>query len=137
MGEPDGWKLPRGDGSFLEGVAGALFRCRPDGSRPEVISRGFENLVEIEFMPGGEFIGTDNWYQKPAEGYRDALIDCAPGGLYPYAPDRGTPLPRTGLTLPPLILLPAVAHSGLMRPRGTGLPATWRDSLFVAEHNTR
>ena len=137
MGEPDGWKLPRGDGSFLEGVAGALFRCRPDGSHPEVISRGFENLVEIEFMPGGEFIGTDNWYQKPAEGYRDALIDCAPGGLYPYAPDRGTPLPRTGLTLPPLILLPAVAHSGLMRPRGTGLPATWRDSLFVAEHNTR
>ena len=88
MGEPDGWKLPRGDGSFLEGVAGALFRCRPDGSRPEVISRGFENLVEVEFMPGGEFIGTDNWYQKPAGGYRDALVDCAPGGLYPYANRR-------------------------------------------------
>ena len=137
MGAPDGWKLPRGDGTFLEGVAGALFRSRPDGSRPEVISRGFENLVEIEFMPGGEFIGTDNWYQKPAGGYRDALIDCAPGGLYPYAPDRGTPLPRTGITLPPLILLPAVAHSGLTRLRTAGFPAEWRQSLFVAEHNTR
>jgi putative membrane-bound dehydrogenase-like protein len=137
MGEPDGWKLPRGNGTLLEGVAGALFRSRPDGSRPEVISRGFENLVEIEFMPGGEFIGTDNWYQVPAGGYRDALIDCAPGGLYPYAADRGTPLPRTGVTLPPLILLPAVAHSGLTRIRTTGFPPEWRNSLFVAEHNTR
>ena len=137
MGEPDGWKLPNGDGTFLEGVAGALFRCRPDGSRPEVISRGFENLVEVEFMPGGEIIGTDNWYQMPAGGYRDALIDCAPGGLYPYAPDRGTPLPRTGVMLPPVILVPAVAHSGLTRLRTTGFPAEWRDSFFVAEHNTR
>lgn len=137
MGEPDGWKLPRGDGTFLEGVAGALFRCRPDGSQPEVVSRGFENLVEIEFMPGGEFIGTDNWFQKPAGGWRDALVDCAPGGLYPYAPARGTPLPRTGVTLPPLILLPAVAHSGLTRLRTTGFPEEWRGSLFVAEHNTR
>jgi putative membrane-bound dehydrogenase-like protein len=137
MGAPDGWKLPRGDGTFLEGVAGALFRCRPDGSRPEVISRGFENLVEIEIMPGGEFIGTDNWYQVPAGGYRDALVDCAPGGLYPYAADRGTPLPRTGVTLPPLTMMPAVALSGLVRPRGLGLPEAWRESLFSAQHNTR
>ena len=137
MGEPDGWKLSRGDGTFLEGNSGALFRCRPDGSRPEVISRGFVNLVEIEFLPGGEFIGTDNWFQKPAGGWRDALVDCAPGGLYPYQPDRGTPLPRTGLTLPPAILLPAVAHSGLTRLRMTGFPSEWRGDLFVAQHNTR
>jgi glucose/arabinose dehydrogenase len=137
MGEPDGWKLPRGDGTFLEGVAGALFRCRPDGSRPEVISRGFENLVEVEFLPGGEIIGTDNWFQRPAGGYRDALVDCSPGGLYPYAADRGTPLPRTGILLPPVTLLPAVAHSGLTRLRLNGFPAAWRNSLFAAEHNTR
>lgn len=137
MGEPDGWKLPRGDGTFLEGVAGALFRCGPDGSRPEVVSRGFVNLVEVEFFPSGEIIGTDNWFQPPAGGYRDALVDCAPAGLYPYAPDRGTPLPRTGIMLPPLSLLPAVAHSGLTRLRLTGFPPDWRDSLFVAEHNTR
>ncbi|PYJ00236.1 MAG: hypothetical protein DME25_21175, partial [Verrucomicrobia bacterium] len=37
MGEPDGWKLPRGDGTLLEGVAGAIFRSRVDGSRPEVL----------------------------------------------------------------------------------------------------
>ena len=122
MGSPDGWKLPRGDDSFLEGTAGALFRCQPHGSRPEVVSLGFENPVEVEFLPGGEIIGTDNWFQMPVGGWRDALVDCAPGGLYPYAADRGTPWPRTGITLPPLTLLPAVAHSSLMRPRLSGLP---------------
>lgn len=137
MGEPDGWKLPRGDGTFLEGRNGALFRCRPDGLGVEIISRGFENLVEVEFLRSGEIVGTDNWFQRPAGGHRDALVDCAPAGLYPYAPDHGMPLPRTGLTLPPVILLPAVAHSGLTRLRTTGFPAAWRDSLFVAEHNTR
>lgn len=137
MGEPDGWKLPRGDGSFLQGVAGALFRCRPDGSNPEVISRGFVNLVEVEFMAGGEQIATDNWFQMPSGGFRDALVDCAPGGLYPYIADRGTPLPRTGITLPSVKLLPAVAHSGLVRPKGRALPASWSESLFSAEHNTR
>lgn len=137
MGTPDGWKLPRGDGTYVEGTAGALFRCRPDGSRLEVLCRGFENLVEVEFMPGGEIIGTDNWFQQPAGGYRDALVDCSPGGLYPYAPDRGTPLPRTGIILPPLSLLPAVAHSGVVRPRGVGLPTTWRNSILSAQHNTR
>lgn len=137
MGTPDGWKLPRGDGTFFEGVAGALFRCRQDGSGLEVVSRGFENLVEVEFMPGGEIIGTDNWFQQPANGMRDALVDLAAGGLYPYAPDRGTPLPRTGITLPPVVLLPAVAHSGLTRLRLGGYPAAWTEDLFVAEHNTR
>jgi HEAT repeat protein len=95
------------------------------------------NLVEVEFLPGGELIATDNWYQMPAGGDRDALVDCAPGGLYPYAPDRGTALPRTGVMLPPLTLLPAVAHSGVMRPRGTGVPPAWRNSVFSAQHNTR
>jgi len=137
MGAPDGWKLPRGDGTFLEGRNGALFRCQLDGSRPEVISRGFVNLVEVEFLPGGDIIGTDNWYQRPAGGYRDALVHCVPGGLFPYEPDHGTPLPRTGILLPPLTLLPAVAHSGLTRLRGSGFPPEWRSSLWVAEHNTR
>ncbi|MFO0892103.1 MAG: hypothetical protein U0790_23570 [Isosphaeraceae bacterium] len=36
MGMPDGYRLPRGDGTWLEGTSGAWIRCRPDGSRPEV-----------------------------------------------------------------------------------------------------
>src|SRR2546428_6848179 len=73
-GQPDGYKLRRPDGSFLEGKSGALLRCRPDGSDPQVLSRGFENLVEAVFFPTGEIIGTVNWYVKPEGGVRDALV---------------------------------------------------------------
>src|SRR5262249_34869456 len=41
MGSPDGYRIKRDDGFFLEGESGALIRCRPDGSRPEVVCRGF------------------------------------------------------------------------------------------------
>ena len=137
MGEPDGYRIRRRDGSLLDGKSGALLRCRPDGSDIEVLSRGFENLVEIAFLPGGEIIGVDNWFQRPANGLRDALVHLVEGGLYPYAPDRGTPLPVTGEPLPPLALYPAVALSGLEICRGPTFPEAMRGSLFCAEHNSR
>jgi putative membrane-bound dehydrogenase-like protein len=58
MGSPDGYRLRRGDGSMVEGKSGALLRCRPDGSDAQRLARGFENLVEIAFLPSGEIIGT-------------------------------------------------------------------------------
>lgn len=54
-GEPDSYRLKRLDSSVLEGTSGALLRCRPDGAGVEVVSRGFENLVEIVFLPSGLF----------------------------------------------------------------------------------
>ena len=136
-GEPDGYRLKRADGSVLEGKSGALLRCRPDGSGIEVVSRGFENLVEVVFLPSGEIIGTDNWFQLPADGVRDALVHLVEGGLYPYAPDTGTPQPVTGDPLPAVARYPAVALSGLELYRGTAFPAAMHGSLFSAQHNTR
>src|SRR3954470_10353877 len=123
MGTPDGYRLRAADGSTLEGKSGALIRCRPDGSHPEVVCRGFVNLVEAAFLPAGDAIGTDNWYQEPAGGYRDALVHLVEGGLYPYVPDEGTPQPVTGEVLPAVARFPAVALSGLERYRGTAYPA--------------
>ncbi len=137
MGEPDGYRLKRADGSVLEGKSGALLRCRPDGSGVEVVSRGFENLVEVVFLPSGEIIGTDNWFQLPANGIRDALVHLVDGGLYPYAPDSGTPQPVTGDPLPAVSRYPAVALSGLEIYRGSAFPPAMRGSLFSAQHNTR
>ncbi len=136
-GEPDGYRLKRTDGSVLEGKSGALLRCRPDGSGVEVVSRGFENLVEVVFLPTGEIIGTDNWFQLPADGIRDALVHLVEGALYPYAPDTGTPQPITGDPLPAVARYPAVALSGLELYRGTAFPAAMHGSLFSAQHNTR
>ena len=135
MGAPDGYRLRRPDGTVLEGRSGALLRCRPDGSDAEVICRGFENLVEIAFLPADEIIGTDNWFQMPDDGMRDALVHLIEGGLYPYAPDEGTPQVITGDALPALALYPAAALSGLALYRGSVFPG--RMNLFSAQHNSR
>jgi putative membrane-bound dehydrogenase-like protein len=138
LGQPDGYKLKRRDGSFLEGKSGALIRCRPDGSDVEVVCRGFENLVEVVFMPAGEIIGTDNWFSLPSGGERDGLVHLIEGGLYPLkVRDSGSAFLVSGDPLPAIAMYPAVAHSGLMRYRGTGFPVAMRSSLFSAEFNAR
>src|SRR5215831_18435882 len=65
LGQPDGYRFTLPNGTILSGNSGALLRCRSDGSEVEVISRGFENLVEVDFMPTGEIVGTDNWFYLP------------------------------------------------------------------------
>jgi putative heme-binding domain-containing protein len=136
-GNPDGYKLKRPDGSSLSGESGALLRCNPDGSNPEMICRGFENLVEIAFLPGGQIIGTDNWFQRPSGGHRDALVHLLPGGLYPlHLKDKGTPQ-FVNDPLPALTMFPAVALSGLMRYEGPNFPSEYKDNLFSAQHNAR
>lgn len=137
MGEPDGYRLPRGDGTFLEGKAGALLRCRPDGTHPEAVARGFVNLVEVVFTDRGEMLGTDNWFQQPADGLRDAIVHLVEGGLYPFAQDEGTRHPETGDRLPAAGMFPAAALSGLALYRGGSLGAGFRGNLFSAQHNTR
>jgi putative membrane-bound dehydrogenase-like protein len=137
LGDPDGYKLKQKDGSFVEGTTGALLRCRPDGTDIEVLCSGFENLVEVVFTPRGEIIGTDNWYQNPVGGIRDALIHLVPGGRYPKHADKKCPLPFTGEPLPAMSLFPAVALSGLMRYEGATFPKEMHGNLFAAQHNAR
>lgn len=139
LGQPDGYRLKRADGTILEGKSGALLRCRPDGSDVEVISRGFENLVEVEFMPAGEIIGTDNWFFLPAAGVRDALVHLLEGGVYPLNAHAKTEagMFSSGDPLPPLSVYPAVALSGLVRYRGMKFPKTMHGSLFSAQFNAR
>ena len=136
-GQPDGYEFKLPGGKVLKGHSGALIRCRADGSNPEIIARGFENLVEVVFLPGGEIIGTDNWYQKPSGGLRDALLHLVDGGLYPMQPDSATKYPITGDPLPALSMFPAVALSGLARYDGGQFPNEFRGNLFSAKHNTR
>ncbi len=137
IGQPDGYEFKLPNGAVLKGDSGALVRCRPDGSRPEILARGFENPVEVVFLPGGEIIGTVNWYQKPAAGLRDALWHLVDGGLYPRHPDNFTQYPVTGDPLPALSMFPAVALSGLARYDGGQFPAEFRGNLFSAKHNSR
>src|SRR3954469_8967030 len=136
-GQPDGYRLRAADGSFIESKSGSLLRCRPDGSRVECLARGFENLVEVVFLPTGDIIGTCNWYQRPEGGIRDALVHLAHGALFPYVPDIGTPYLVSGPVMPALTKFPAVALSGLMIGQGDGMGAEWRGNLYSAQHNAR
>jgi putative membrane-bound dehydrogenase-like protein len=139
MGQPDGFHIKRRDGKIVEGKSGALLRCKPDGSELEVVCRGFENLVEVVFMPTGEIIGTDNWFFLPQDGVRDALVHLVPGGVYPLNAHAQTETSHffTGELLPALQVYPAVALSGLMRYNGHALPAPMQGSLFSAQFNAR
>jgi putative membrane-bound dehydrogenase-like protein len=141
MGSPDGYRLQLADGSVVEGESGALIRCRPDGTDPQVLCRGFENLVEVVFTPRGDVLGTANWFrdvnQPGSEGLRDALVHLVDGGLYPYHREIGTPQPVTGKPLGAVSLFPAVALSGLTQYRGRAFPAQMRGNLFSAQHNSR
>jgi putative membrane-bound dehydrogenase-like protein len=138
MGNPDSYDLTGPDGSHAHSRTGALIRCRADGSRVETVAVGFENLVEVAWLPDGSMIGTLNWYFLPERGERDALVQLLEGGQYPlHAVQRGdTPVDFNAL-LPPISRYPAVAQSGLMRYVGASFPANMRDNLFSAEHNTR
>jgi len=138
MGNPDSYDLTGPDGSHAHSRTGALIRCRPDGSRVETVTRGFENLVEVAWLRDGSMIGTVNWFYLPERGVRDALVQLLDGGQYPlHAFQRGDMPVDFQRLLPPLAAFPAVAHSGLMRYRGDAFPPAMRDSLFSAEHNTR
>ncbi len=136
-GNPDGYKFSLPNGQTIQGESGALIRCNPDGSNPEILVRGFENLVEIIFTPTGQIIGTDNWFQRPSGGKRDALVHLLPGGLYPlHLKDKGTPH-FTNDPLPAITMFPAVALSGLVRYEGSVFGREFRDNLFSAQHNAR
>jgi putative membrane-bound dehydrogenase-like protein len=137
MGNPDGYDLRGPDGSRTRSGTGALIRCLPNGSRVETVARGFENLVEIVFIPDGSIIGTLNWYQLPDRGVRDALVHILEAGQFPIHPVDNAPQLQFNAVLPPVALFPAVAHSGLESYRGDAFPPEMRGNLFSAEHNTR
>ncbi len=138
MGDPDSYDLRGPDGSRAHGTTGALPRCRADGSGVEIVSRGFENLIEVIFLPDGSIIGTMTWYQLPNQGLRDALVQLLEGGQFPlHAIDKRVAHLQFNVVLPPIALLPAIAHSGLEIYHGASFPAEMRGDLFSAEHNSR
>ena len=66
---PDGWMyitdarrgfdITNKEGIHYTGKGVRIWRCRPDGSGLEpILGGGYDNAIEITFMPGGETIGT-------------------------------------------------------------------------------
>src|SRR5690606_26950027 len=145
---PDGWlylcdarrgfDIKTKEGVQLKGKSARIWRCRPDGTGLEAMSGGgFDNTIEMVFMPGGETIGTMTYFTDPQNGQRDARMHWVEGGVYPKYNSviDEDQLKLTGDLMPVMTRLPRRAHSRLLRYRGDGLGEDYDGNLFSAVFN--
>lgn len=146
---PDGWlyltdarrgfDITTKEGENLKGSSARIWRCRPDGSGLESMAGGgFDNSIELAFMPSGETVGTMTYFIEPQAGMRDAIMHWVEGGTYP----KSNPVIEkdkfilTGDLMPVMNKMARVAPSGIMRYRGNTLGKEYQGNLFSAEFNT-
>lgn len=146
---PDGWMylcdarrsydITAKEGKQLKGKGARIWRCKPDGSQLEIVSGGgFDNTIEMAFMPTGETIGTMTYFTDPRDGFRDAVMHWVEGGVYPkdHVTVKDDKLKMTGDYMPVMTKLPRVSHAGIMRYRSGVIGKDYQGSLFTAEFNT-
>ena len=146
---PDGWfyltdarrgfDITTKEGQNLKGGSARIWRCRPDGSELESMAGGgFDNSIEIAFMPSGETVGTMTYFVNPEGGMRDALMHWVEGGVYPkFGPViEQDKFKLSGDLMPVMTKMARVAPSGLMRYRGSALGKEYTGNIFSAEFNT-
>lgn len=146
---PDGWlyltdarrgfEIERRDGEVLKGKSARIWRVRPDGTGLEWVSAGgFDNSVELAFLPSGETLGTMTYFTEPERGLRDAVMHWVEGGVYPkpHPVIQADSLKVTGELMPTMTRMGRVAPSGIVRYRGDGFGAGFDGNLFTAQFNT-
>ena len=146
---PDGWmyitdarrgfNITTKEGEVLNGSSARIWRCRPDGTGLEPMTGGgYDNAIELAFMPSGETVGTMTYFIEPQGGLRDAVMHWVEGGVYP----KHNPVIEkddfklTGDLMPVMTKMARVAPSGIMRYRGSGFGDEYTGNLFTAEFNT-
>jgi putative membrane-bound dehydrogenase-like protein len=143
---PDGWlyitdgrhgyDLKGRDGRSFKGESSRIWRVRPDGTGLEwVAGGGFDNPVELTFLPTGETIGTMTYFQDPANGQRDALMHWVWGGVYPKWYRVVSEFKLTGDLMPVMTKFARIAPAGLLRYVGAAFGDSYRGNLFSAQFN--
>lgn len=146
---PDGWfyltdarrgfEITTKEGQKLKGGSARIWRCRPDGTGLESMAGGgYDNAIELAFMPSGETVGTMTYFVNPEGGMRDALMHWVEGGVYPkFGPViEQDKFKLTGDLMPVMTKMARVSPSGLMRYRGNALGEEYKGNIFSAEFNT-
>jgi putative membrane-bound dehydrogenase-like protein len=112
-----------------------LVRCRPDGSRAEVVGGTQGNGVEVAWTDEGDAFVSGTFYG--GVGKRDALIHFVEGGDYPILdlPITTHQMKSTGDLLPPMVHMAASAPAGFMRYTGRALGDAFHNNLFCTYFN--
>src|SRR5713101_1411238 len=143
---PDGWlyltdgrhgfDIKTKDGREFKGEASRIWRVRPDGTGLEwVAGGGFDNPVELVFLPTGETFGTMTYFQDPRDGQRDALMHWVWGGVYPKPYPVTSEFKRTGDLMPVMTKFARIAPAGLLRYRSASFGPAYEGNLFSAQFN--
>lgn len=131
-----GYKITTKEGETLEGKAARIWRCNPDGTKLDrMCGGGFDNPVEMIFLPSGETLGTMTYFMDPRNGQRDALMHWVEGGVYPKPNEVTEEFVRTGDLMPTMTKFARIAPAGLARYEGTAFGPEYRDNLFSAQFN--
>ncbi|MYD94495.1 MAG: hypothetical protein F4Y02_12570 [Chloroflexi bacterium] len=121
-------------------LSGTILRIAPDGSRVDVVARGFRNPFDLAFAPNGELFCTDNAPDVPVRAADDApdeLNHVIEGRDYGHPTVWGEP-PEGSEIVGPVAALPAhAAATGITfftGPQagefaGDALVATWGPGL--------
>lgn len=134
-----GFDITTKEGEHLQGKSARIWRIRPNGTGLEWVSGGgFDDGVEVTFMPSGEIIGTITYFTNPKNGYRDALMHWVWGGVYPKPQSviQEDNFKLTGALMPVMDSLARVSPSGLVRYRGLMWGQKYQDNIFYSEFNT-
>ena len=142
---PDGWlyltdgrhgyDIKGRDGRAFKGEASRIWRVRPDGTGLEwVAGGGFDNPVELVFLPTGETFGTMTYFQDPANGQRDALMHWVGRCLSEMVPVVSE-FKLTGDLMPVMTKFARIAPAGLLRYVGDQFGDQYRGNLFSAQFN--
>jgi putative heme-binding domain-containing protein len=124
-----GYQCQTRDGRKLEGLASRVWRCRTDGRDVErLCGGGFDNPVELVWLPGGDLIGNMD------QGQGDALLHYVEGAVFPMEHPCLNEFVTTGPLLGSMKQYSAALPAGLCGLggyRSTCFGDEYRDSVFT------
>jgi putative membrane-bound dehydrogenase-like protein len=141
---PDGWLyITAGDGdNFVEGAdgsratvlrTGAVFRCRPDGSRLHTYAIGFCNPYrDVAFDAEGNLFHADNDAKDGPRPIGCRLLHVAEGCDFGWRRGGGVHREQPG-KMPPLLETGRGAPAGLLIYNDTRFPENFRELLYYPD----
>ena len=146
---PDGWLYISvgADDHHAEGSdgsratvyrTGAIFRCRPDGTKLHTFATGFRSASgQLGFTPAGHVFAADGPRLLQVSEGSDFGYRLALGSPTAADPVRSTLTGEIAGKLPPMLTTKDASYSGVVVYNDTQLPEAFRGLLYAADTGNR